>query len=319
MQWLQTVGRVLARVILTDEVKTQSIRTQAVRLSITDGLQVNTITTLPYLNGKPAGIAESEDLAWIGETIYIANLSKAKLASRLSKQIAAVFDWTEIEALLTYCFERNEASIRSYLEENFALAPDDTAPPIKDFPASAADHQKDPVTESALNVLSGKENLPIPDIAIDTEYPSSGNDPVDTSDHSHSPNSVRTPQSKTPLMERFALSQGYQKSDAQRFIHADGRVLIKSEGVFPWAVRNASGVISQYFWPRDHCLELKPLDLPTEVWHLIEQDPQNHALLLEDRNGEPIQLLGIDLMQSKQAGHLRLFPATYRISLQKDF
>jgi len=319
MQWLRTVGRILSQVILTDEVKTQNIRTQAVRLSITDGLQVNSITTLPYLNGKPAGIAESEDLAWIGETIYIANLSKAKLASRLSKQIAAVFDWTEMEALLTYCFERNEASIRSYLEENFALAPEETALPSDDLPASTAESQHKPITESASNIPSGEENMPVPEISADPGDSSVGNDAGESSGHPHTPHSGRTQQPKTPLMERFALSQGYQKSDAQRFIHADGRVLIKSEGVFPWAVRDASGVISQYFWPREHCLELKPLDLPTEVWHLIEQDPQNHALLLEDRNGEPIQLLGNDLMQSKQVGQLRLYPATYRISLQKDF
>lgn len=318
MQWLQSVGRIVSRVILTDEVKTRNIRTQAVRLSTTTGLQVNSITTLPYLNGKPAGIAESEDLVWIGETIYIGNLSKAKLASRLSKQIAAVFDWTEMEALLTYCFERNETSIRSYLEENFALVPEDNAIPTAALSASDTDPQKEPVTESALNVPSGRENPAIPEATADTGDPSGDSDPVDTSDRPHPPHSGRTQPPKTPLMERFALSQGYQKSDAQRFIHADGRVLIKSEGVFPWAVRDVSGVISQYFWPREHCLELKPLDLPTEVWHLIEQDPQHHALLLEDRSGEPILFPGNNLVQSKQIGHLRLHPASYRISLQND-
>lgn len=317
--WLQTVGRLLSRINLGDEGRTQHIRTQAKRLSVTEGVQVDSIMTLPYLDGKPAGIAENEDLAWIGQTIYMTNLSNAKLASRLSKQIAAVFDWSEMEALLTYCFGRNEADIRSYLEENFALAPEETAPPTADLPASATERRNEPVVEPLSGAPSEKENIPISDISIVPGDSNSGNDVLGSSEHPHSQHSGKTLQTKTPLIERFALLLGYQKSDSQRFVHTDGKVLIKSEGVFPWAIREANGVISQYYWPREHCLELKPLDLPTEVWHLIEQDPQLHSLLLEDRNGDPIQFLGNDLVQSKKEGHLRLHPATYRISLQKDF
>ncbi len=311
MNWLQSLGRFLSRVSLADEAKTQHIRAQAVRLAVTDGMRVSSITTLPYLNGKPAGIAESEDLAWIGQTIYMTNLSNAKLASRISKRIAAIFDWSEMEALLTYCFERDEVSICSYLEENFTLVPEEAAAPTNNLPATVAEHQNEPVAKSVSNMPSGKEPLPVEDTL-------SGSDVAETSGNQHPPRSSRSPQTKIPLVERFALSHGYQKSDAQRFIHSDGRVLIKSEGVFPWAICEVSGVISLYYWPREHCLDVRPLDVPTEVWHLIEQDPQHHALLLEDQQGDPIQFLGNELLRSKQIGQLRLFPATYRISLKLE-
>lgn len=317
LSWLQTVGRLLSRINLSDKEKTQRIRIQAKRLSFTKGVLVDSITTLPYLNGKPAGVQENEEVVWIGQTIYMTNLSKAKLASRISKQIAAVFDWTEMEALLAYCFGRNEADIRSYLEENFALTSEETSLLNDYLPSTAAEHRNESVVETPSDTPLEKENIPISDIVLDNS--NSGNDALASSEYSRSPHSSRTPQTKTPLIERFALSFGYQKRDNQRFVRADGMVLIKSEGVFPWAILDVNGAISLHYWTSEHCLEFKPLDLPAEVWHLIEQDPQHYALLLEDRNGNPIQFLGNELVQSKQLGYLRLYPAKYRISLEKDF
>lgn len=318
LNWLQTLGRLLSRIDIGDESKNQYIHTQAKRLAVTKGLQVDTITTLPYLNGKPAGIAESEDLVWVDQTIYMTKLSNSRMASRISKQVAGVFDWAEMEALLTYCFERNEETIRSYLEENFALAPGETAQTTDDLPAADAESDHEPIAEAAPDLPSEEENTVDPEILPDFGDSVIDDGVGDYAGQSRSPHSGRTSQPKTPLVERYALTQGYQKRDTHHFIHVDGRVLIKSEGVFPWAIREANGAISLYLWLREHCLELKPLDLPTEVWHLIEQDSQRYALVLEDRHGEPIQFSGKDLMASKQAGQLKLHVATYRISLLKD-
>lgn len=317
--WLQTLGHLLFYIKLADEAKTQNIRAQAKRLSVSEGTQVPSITTLPYLDGKPAGIAEQEDLVWIHQTIYMTNLSKAKLASRLSKQIAAVFDWTEMEALLTYCFERSEDSIRSYLEENFVLELDESSLGADDAPVTENEHQNDLVIESP-------SNLPFDfDESVETIILNSHADPADSgggdafeiAETRQSVHSGKNPQSKVSLVERFALSQDYKKIDDQQFVHTDGRLLIKSDGVFPWALKGANGKVFVNYWPREHCLELKPLDLPAEVWNLIEWDPEHHALLLEDHNGKPVQFLGKDLVESKQAGDIRLHPATYRVSLQK--
>jgi hypothetical protein len=112
------------------------------------------------------------------------------------------------------------------------------------------------------------------------------------------------------LMERFALAQGFRKMDNQQFIHSDGTTITKAEGVFPWVVRSSNGGSALYYWTREHCLETKPLDLPTEVWH--------HALLLQNQQASPLLLTGSDLLVSKQNGQLRLYPASYRISLESN-
>jgi len=326
LNWLQTLGRLLSRINLNDEIKTQHIRTQANRLSTTVGVQTNSITTIPYLDGKPAGSTENEELVWIGQMINMTHLSNAKLANRISKQIAAVFDWPEMEALLAYCYDRKEAEIRSYVEENFELVPEERIPLADNITASRDEHHNQTgghrtvsVTETLPGAASQEESIS----TLDTYTPGIENGYDDNSladfEPLHPTRSRITPQTKAPLIERFALSLGYQKVDAHRFTCADGKALIKSEGVFPWVVQNANGEISHYYWPREHCLELKPLDLPTEVWHLLEQDPQHHTLLLEDRSENLIPFSGNELTGLKQAGHLRLYPSAYRISLQKDF
>jgi hypothetical protein len=48
---------------------------------------------------------------------------------------------------------------------------------------------------------------------------------------------------------------------------------------------------------------------------LIEQDAQHHALVLEDANGNPTEMHGIELLKNKEIGVLKLFPATYRLAL----
>jgi hypothetical protein len=311
LEWLQTLGQVLKRIRLSDDLQTKRIREQARCLATTRGIQLESITTVAYLNGKPAGLPESESLTWLDQTLYATKLSKAKLASQISKQISVKFDWAEMEALLTFCFERDEMAIRAYLEENFPLEPEEAILPAMDVEIDDTDPSPEPGREIPIVTLPEPADLPneevIPDLPDEDPVPPNLRPPIST---------TRVPQ--VSLMERFALAQGFRKVDNQQFIHSDGTTIMKAEGVFPWVVRSSNGGGSLYYWTREHCLEMKPLDLPTEVWHLIEKDPEHHALILQDQQASPLQFTGHGLLVSKQSGQLRLYPASYRISLEKN-
>jgi len=119
-----------------------------------------------------------------------------------------------------------------------------------------------------------------------------------------------------PLIEKFALAQEFEKIGKQMFVHTDGRVLIKSDGIFHWEMIKSTEITSLHFWLKEHCLEAKPLEIPTEVWTRLEQAPQEHALLLEDQNKEPVIYSGSDLLSLNKEGRINLYSATYRIVLE---
>jgi hypothetical protein len=120
------------------------------------------------------------------------------------------------------------------------------------------------------------------------------------------------------LIEKFAMAQGFHKNGNEGYAHKDGRVLIKSEGIFHWEMISPNGAPALRYWVKEHCLEAKPLEMPTEIWHVLENTPKQHLLLLEDRGGAPVAYLGSELLLSKQQGRLMLHPAMYRIVLEAD-
>jgi hypothetical protein len=130
------------------------------------------------------------------------------------------------------------------------------------------------------------------------------------------PSRIRSPELQ--LIEKFAIAQGFHKNGNEGYAHSDGRVLIKSEGAFHWEVISPGEARAFRFWVKEHCLEAKPLDLPTEIWNMLEKAPYEHVLLLEDRNREPKLYYGNDLLLLNKEGRLNLYSATYRIVLESE-
>jgi len=158
------------------------------------------------------------------------------------------------------------------------------------------------------NVIEGGKQeipivpLPIEQIVVPPEEPKPTQPP-------------RLPQIRISLIERFAETNGFHKNGSNNFVHNNGNILMKADGVFPWLIQEPAGTVFRHYWIKEHCLQNKPLELPTEIWHFIEQDAQHHALILEDVNGDPIEMLGVNLLSLKKDGTLKLFPATYRLVL----
>ncbi len=120
------------------------------------------------------------------------------------------------------------------------------------------------------------------------------------------------------IIERFAQIMGYKK-DGDKFYHADGSFICKSnDSIFSWEMWSASGELVRSYWPKDHCLQMEPLQLDAEVWGLVDRFPQTHTLILSNPEGEPVELPGEALRAMREEGEITLYPATYRIVYEPD-
>ena len=118
-------------------------------------------------------------------------------------------------------------------------------------------------------------------------------------------------------MERFAVSQGYQAQDGV-LVHASGRHIVKQrDAAFPWEEYEPSGELLCRYWAKDHCLERQPLELSSEVWNLLETEPDRSCILLTNLKGEPKVFTGMMVAELKHSGRLTLHPASYRVRLER--
>lgn len=332
-EWLATVSAELCRLRLDSETETERVRAIAFRLSKTGWQLTPGLETIPYLNGVPAGKPRRTDVVWLDGILHVDELTRAKLAKRVPEEIGKHFGRPDIKAALDYSFERSSADIQAYLEENFDL---DAVDQVSGFDAgresaapdtnSAADSETDEVR--AEEHASGDDEVVVTDAAgqhsdgLDPNDQESDQETSELEGISGTGNRTRPPPRprKPTIIERFAWSKGYRKDGDDRFYSdRDGSWLGRANGSrFPWELCNASGDLERYYWPKDHCLEREPLQLEAEVWVLIDEHPDKYALILEDGNGNAIEVSGTRLRTMVDDGMLTLFPATYRIVYTND-
>ncbi len=313
LPWLQAVGQNLTRIRLDDEEGTQRVRTLAARLEQTDGLQVDAISTLPYLNGQPAGLAEQEPLAWIDFTLYIAERSHARLARILPERVAGLFGWSEVQPLLAFAFGRSSEEIRAYVQENFELEREGPTASLDQSEAGASQTGEIPARVQGGALPSEEEPQQPPKPEVSPAEPAE-----DTEDEKPETHRARPPEPKPSLIKRFAIMRGFHEDSSSKFVRGDGTLILKADGPFPWLLQGPLNEGKCYLWLREHCLEEKPLEVPVEVWKLLEQDPKHHAMILQDPAGNPVEMIASELLAAMHSGILRLYPATYRLALNPD-
>jgi hypothetical protein len=326
--WLQTFGRLLARVELESEDETGRVRLLAERLSRTRWLEApGGLEIIPYIEGKPAGTSLRTDVVWRDDSLFVQPLPKAKLARRVPEEIGKIFSWQEIKAALDYSFERSPEDVRDYLEENFSLVAENVPAP---GPASAP-----AAVEAGLDTpepTEPKEGAPVepaptgseagqtePEAVAPTDEPTeeeAGEKPdLEGAVHTEAREGRAPKPAKHSIIERFAKSKGFIKDlDNMFFYEEDGSWIGKTSGLrFPWEHRASDGQILRYYWPRDHCLQREPLQIEADVWGLIEQQPDTYSLILSNPEGSPVEVTGADLLIMKAEGKITLYPATFRL------
>ena len=318
--WLVTVGRELQRFQLEGEEGVR-VRELAETLSRTRWQPVRGLSLLPYIDGVPAGTARRADVLWQGQLLYVDQLPKAKLAKRVPEEIGKAFGRQDIKAALDYSFERTPHDVQEYLEENFSLGPRQTFEPAGDPQETSAivnTHSSQTSPPGAASDASDDRPSSVPSASGEVNAENDGRDPDLVPEVIVANTVVRIHEvphgAKESLMERFLKREGFRKeSEASFFRHDGSRIHRAQESQFPWERRNAVGFVVRHYWPKQHCLEQEPLQVPAEVWDLLQHEPDEYALILTDTEGDPVEVTGAALMELRESGTLTLFPATYRI------
>jgi hypothetical protein len=331
--WTRQLGIELSRLMLDDEDEQHRIRDLGADLAASQWQEVRTLEIIPYIDGKPAGTSKVVDVVWADRVIYVRNLPAARLARLVPDRLGKVFVRQEVAAALSYCFGRTATDVTEYMEENFQLAEVDQKPePIVDQPTEVAlppeNHPTSGAatpTEPAEEPIDGVDGIPgeaIPETPVGPDASTVPEDfppePEPPAPPAPKPRPHPKPE-KPSIIERFAQNLGYKRSGEDRYIHADGSWLAKSAGeIFPWTRGNPAGEIICHYWIKDHCLELEPLQVDAAIWGMVEKYPHNYALLLANAQGKATEIRGEQLNAMREAGHLKLHPATYRLVYENE-
>lgn len=335
--WTRQFGIELSRLELDDQDEQLRIRELGAELAGSQWQEVRELEIIPYIDGKPAGTSKEADVVWADSVIYVRDLPTARLARLVPDRLGKVFVRQDVVAALSYCFGRSAADVTEYMEENFQLAErDQQPPPIEDQPTEVDSGMETPPTSGAVTPevplgepIDGIVEVPgeaIPETPVEPEEitvpegvpPDPEPDPEPPDPPTPKPRPHPKPE-KPSIIERFAQNLGYKRAGEDRYIHADGSWLAKSTGeTFSWARGNSAGEIICHYWIKDHCLELEPLQVDAAIWGMVEKFPHTYALLLADAEGKAAEIRGEKLNAMREAGQLKLHPATYRLVYENE-
>jgi hypothetical protein len=320
--WLHTFGAALRRIALDDEVETQRVRTLAERLAATRWCEVLEIQVIPYIDGKPAGTAKPTDVTWKATSLYVQPAPRARLARRVPEEISKTFNRPDIKAALDYAFDRSGEDVREYLEENFPLVdelpePESAVTPDENEVAAPEASTDEPNAVDAESSTSLDEAASTEAMSLEGgEEATARTDDAPSTAEPKKPRAAPKPP-KPDVMERYALALGFRKDGADRFFHSSGEWIARVHGdLFPWQRRTRTGDLVRSYWSREHCLDHEPLSVAAEIWGLLEQQPDAHALILTNDRGTPVEMTGSQLLAMRDGGEFTLYPASYRLVLQ---
>lgn len=327
--WLTAFGTQLGRIELADAAETERVRTLSDAIAATSWVQSSKLEVIPYLDGVPAGTPRLTDILWLDRKLFVSPLSKAKLAKRVPEEIGRSLS-ADIRAALAYAFERSPEDIREYLEENFTLGPEQIiVVPIVETQAAAVASEDDGVDEATEGAQGHAEPVHADDLYLteEDEHPTQPEPEPETRESNREliETEVATKPRAAPkpprpsVMARFAAAQGYKADGEDRFFHADGSWIGRGNGTrFPWERRSAGGEILRHYYPKDHCLEHEPLQLEADVWGLLDQKPDFYSFILNNPEGDPVEMTGVRLRALRDGGELTIHPATYRLVYDLD-
>ncbi len=327
-EWLMAFGGELQRVEFDTEAETERTRALGRTLARTQWHAAPEIAIVPYIEGTPAGTPRSADVLWSGETLYVGPLPMGKLAKRVPEEIGQAFGRDDIKAALDYSFGRSSEDVRDYLAVNFTLAPYES---VLEPSGDGAAHAEETIAASAELVpgapdpapeLSGLADGAQHAFSVHTEDGEAAADPPGDGDPDTAgpydgvqrhPRAAAKPD-KPSIIERFARARMFQMESDDRFFHENGSWIGRAKGSpFPWEMRAASGDLVRCYWPKDHCLEHEPLQLESEIWGLMDQQPASYALILSSPVGDAVEVTGHCLRAMRDNDEITLYPASYRL------
>jgi hypothetical protein len=333
MEWLHALGAGLKRVELESEEETVRVRGLADRLTATTWVVVAELRLVPYIDSVPAGSSRKADVIWLDEELLSEPLPMPRLARRVPEEVGRVFGRAEIKAAMDFSFERPREQVQEYLEANFQLAefvPEHSeagerfmdGEPVgleREAGTSAQDDGPSDGQPTADEQEEGQDPGERPELEGERP-PDSGSKPTGPAAAPRPrPPSLPAKLLKPELMERFALQSDFHGDGDDRFVHDSGEWIGRVRGsTFPWERRGMRGDLLRCYFPREQCLDAEPLELESDVWGLLDGNPDTHALVLIDLHGKPMELTGADLRARLDKQEIKLYPARYRLVMTRE-
>lgn len=319
--WMATLGKALSRVRHNDPDEEKRMREVGTRIAETVWTPVTELGVTPSLSGSPAGREQRLEVFWDDRILYVQKMPRGRLLNVVPKELEKAVSPSPVKDAIVHCYEREPELVMAYCEENFTLLPED-AVQVKDSEhdgrANTAVSDPNPVTIH----INGTERDVIEERGDDEGIISDSTEPEfsqeDAAENrgsgapSYSKSSIERPRRRS-LIERLAEEQKYQWDPVtHRYVHSGGSWLQKCEAPFHWEMCSPRGEVIGRFWVHDSALS-KGIEMPAEVWGMIEKDPRRAAVVLRADDDGLDAISGTKLLEMVKAEELGLFPAKFRL------
>lgn len=323
--WLNELGEALFRIVLDEPGEMKRVRELGNELRLTVGCAVPRIESTPYLDGKPAGPARSLDVLWQDRTLFTnMKYSGAKLAHLIPKQLSLYFPGQDIKDALIYAYGRSANEVREYCDEVFELGAPGSgidAHGAEDHLPSASEPESDRPRQSQEQESHPESELDEP--AIPTHHGEQIRERDASAPANDGERVIRKKNSAAKdqhhLFERFALMNGFSFDVDGNFRHPDGRWLSRSATFKKiWEMYQPNGKLRHRYLAEEIRLDLNPMEIEADIWALLEKEPERMSIILLDREDQPLEKTGAEIIEMQESGILKLFPALYRILLVQE-
>jgi hypothetical protein len=313
--WVQALGQVLSRMKdgEADEAAVQADQLSGARLAQTNWVSVEGLRVQPYLDGVPAGAQAELLIAWIGEHLYVRGDSMRGY-KQVVQELSKGFVSQQALSAIRDCVGRDPKWIHAYAEEYLSLGAQ--APPDEAAPPPAAVKPVD--ADIPISVFPETETPQTTKPESPSEVSEDGQaKPPGESDTTPPVRKPSTPKdlSKFDRLENFLASRGFRWDDNQGlFVHPDGSVVRRCEGVFPWELATADRV-NPLWLAATSLSDRNGMEISAEVWNAAKRCD---AVLLEPEGDGCREHHFSAIRAEVDAQDLELYPAAYRIRVATE-
>lgn len=326
-RWLHVLGGLMSRIHYSNEDQMHLVQHTGKVLSKISISIVEEIRIVPFIEGNPVGTERKVKVFQNDQFIFVNETDEGKLAKLIPDALGKNLP-SDVRNALTYCYQRGDDQIRQYMSANFDLESETNPQFQKDQNNSTDNKTAAPETSCVESdpVNTGFDNLndDPTDIQSKQSFAENSDDSLNIVDEDvKSDQSIEKPkrpnrsshEKRLRLIDRYAQSENFFKTADGKYKNQAGDWIGIAQGnVFPFERRSKEGNVLRYYLPKEHCLERDPLELEAECWNVIEKKPELYSLILVDPADNPIILKGARLLELREKGELKLFPAKYRLS-----
>lgn len=316
MEWLQPLADGLCRVKLRDEAVTAKVREVARRLLNTTWQTVSRLEVTPYIDGTPVGEPLMPKVLWSDTKLYLVDLATVRLMRELKEELTRPFGVMEVMEAVADCIDRDAEFVREYLEANFELDAQAELPPRGEKPADEAEKPKGDEGKSEGEAGDDEGGIQPENDEDETGVADEGEEdelvPEDEEGEEAPPKPDKPAKSKEPtFMDRYAKARGFRWHEAERcYTHASGAWIEKGDSPFNWQEHlNGSDLTKRLFVAEQSLAH--GVEIPYELWRLMEINPDSISLVLCAEDGEPTEWSAVELQQLKASGQILLHQSRF--------